>query len=201
MRIVSLVLTAIVAFAPVPAFAQDWINYFNYEEKFSINFPGEPKTEETTIVSQRGDTYPEKIFSASDGTTNYIVKVVDYTDAVVSDVRASIQWEAWHYREAARMNGGLVTFDGYAQVDRIEGHLIVNHPQLQITNADMSRTFVALHLHDRRLYILEATVPPGMPLPMLFQVSLQILDNDGNRVRYNIDADGQRIPANTQTLQ
>ena len=60
---------------------------------------------------------------------------------------------------------------------------------------------IFIDLRDHTGYILEATVPPGMPLPMLFQVSLQILDNDGNRVRYNIDADGQRIPANTETLQ
>lgn len=195
MRIVPFVLTAIVMFAPVPAFAQDWINYFNYEEKFSINLPGEPSVEETTIVSQRGDTYPAKIFRASDGTSDYMVKVVNYADAVVSDVRASIQWEAWHYREAARMDGGTITFDGYAQVDRIEGH------QLQITNSDGSHTFVGIHLHDRRLYVLEATTPAGHPLPMLFQVSLQILDDEGNRVRYNIDADGQRIPADSPTLQ
>jgi hypothetical protein len=195
MRIASFVLTAIVMLAPVPAFAQDWINYFNYEEKFSINMPGEPTIEETTVVSQRGDTYPRKIFRASDGTTEYIVKVDNYAEAVVSDVRASIQWEAWKYREEARMNGGLVTFDGYAQVDRIEGH------QLQITNTDMSHTYIAIHLHDRRLYTLEATVPPGMPLPMLFQVSLQILDDNGDRVRYDIDADGQRVDTDSPTLQ
>ena len=195
MRLVSFILSSVLFAAPVPAFAQNWINYFNNEEKFSINLPGEPTIEETTIVSQRGDTYPAKIFRASDGTSDYMVKVVNYEGAVVSDVRSSIQWEAWHYREAARMNGGLVTFDGYAQVDRIEGH------QLQITNADESRTFVAIHLHDRRLYVLEATTPPGQPLPMLFQVSLQILDDNGERIRYDIDADGQRVETDTETLQ
>jgi hypothetical protein len=195
MRLVSFVLTAIVMLAPVPAAAQDWINYFNYEEKFSVNLPGEPTIEEVNIVSQRGDTYPQKIFRASDGNTDYVVKVINYADAVVSDVRASIQWEAWQYREAARMNGGVVTFDGYAQVDRIEGH------QLQITNPDESHTYVAIHLHDRRLYVLEATVPPGLPLPMLFQVSLQILDDEGERIRYTIDADGQRVQDETETLQ
>ena len=44
-----------------------------------------------------------------------------------------------------------------------------------------------------RLYILEATVPRGAPPPLLFPQSLQILDEKGDRIRYTVDADGQRI--------
>jgi hypothetical protein len=39
-------------------------------------------------------------------------------------------------------------------------------------------------LHENRLYILEATVPPKAPQPGLFQQSLSLLDDAGNRVRY-----------------
>ena len=60
------------------------------------------------------------------------------------------------------------------------------------TNADKSRTFVAIHLHARRLYILEATVPPNSVPPALFQQSLRILDENGTQIRYNLDADGNR---------
>ena len=97
-------------------------------------------------------------------------------------MRGSIAYAAWNFRK----RGGEVTYDAYAQVDRIEGH------QLQITNADQSRTFVAIHLHARRLYILEATVPPGSPPPVDFQISLYILDEEGKRIRYNLDHDGNR---------
>jgi hypothetical protein len=53
-----------------------------------------------------------------------------------------------------------------------------------LTNADRSRTFFAIHLHESRLYILEATVPAGYPEPGLFQQSLRFLDKDGNAIRY-----------------
>jgi hypothetical protein len=187
MRIAVYVLTAMILLAPAPALAQDWIEYVDYEKRFSVNLPGEPTIEETTIVSQRGSTYPAYIYRASDGQSDYMVKVVDYADAIVSDVRGSIAWEAWHYRMSARDAGGEVTFDGYAQIDRIEGH------QLQITNADQSHTYISIHLYNRRLYVLEATSPDGTPRPMLFQVSLSMLNEDGSEARFTIDADGQRI--------
>ena len=81
---------------------------------------------------------------------------------------------------------GEVTYDMYAHIDRVDGH------QLQITRPDGRRLFVALHFHypDRRLYILEAEVPPGETPPALFQVSLQFLDQEGSSIRYQIDDAG-----------
>src|SRR5678815_503397 len=64
-------------------------------------------------------------------------------------------------------------------IDLVEGH------QLQLTNnADKSRTFVAIYMHDNRLYISEGTVPDGDPEPGLFQQSLGFVDSDGNGIRY-----------------
>ena len=188
MRFASYVLTAIIVLAPVPALAQDWFLYVNNDDRFSVNLPGEPTIEDTTIISQRGSPYPTRIFRVSDSASDYMVKVIDYGEAIVSDVRGSIAWEAWHYRMAARDAGGEVTFDGYAQINRIEGH------QLQITNSDQSKTYISIHLYNRRLYVLEATSPEGAPRPMLFQVSLSMLNEDGERARFTIDADGQRLP-------
>jgi hypothetical protein len=196
MRIASCILAAIIMVAPVPAFAQDWINYFDTEQRFSVNLPGEPTIEDTTIVSLRSATYPARIYRANDGESAYLVKVVDYTEAgTLGEVRGSIAWEAWHYRMDAAETGGKVTYDGYAVVDGIQGH------QLQITNADQSRTYIAIHLLAGRLYVLEARVPEGLPLPMLFQVSLQMLDENGNRLRFSTDGDGQRTPDDRETLR
>jgi len=50
----------------------------------------------------------------------------------------------------------------------------------------------AIHLHKSRLYILEATAPAGTPPPGYFQQFLSILDENGERIRYNLDADGVR---------
>jgi hypothetical protein len=65
-------------------------------------------------------------------------------------------------------------------IDLVEGH------QLQLTNtADRSRTYVAIYMHDNRLYMLEGTVPSGYPEPALFQQSLGFVDKDGNGIRYS----------------
>lgn len=195
MRIAISILSAILLLAPVPALAQDWINYFDLDERFSVNLPGEPIIEDTEIVSQRGGTYPQRIYRANDGESQYIVRVINYTGSVISDVRGSTAWEAWKYRQAALESGGTITFDGYAQVDRIEGH------QLQITNTDTTQTFVAMNLLASRLYVLEATVPDSAPPPALFQVSLQMLDENGERASFDIDPDGQRTDLGRETMR
>ena len=71
-----------------------------------------------------------------------------------------------------------MTFFGWFYQDLIEGL------QAQITNADNSRTFVATHMHNDRLYVLEGTVPARAPQPGLFQQSMQFLDAEGRTIRY-----------------
>ena len=72
-----------------------------------------------------------------------------------------------------------MTYYAYGNTDRIEGR------RLQLTNADGSRTFAQIHMHENRLYIFEATVPKGAPAPALFQQSPGFLDKNGVRVRYD----------------
>ena len=67
----------------------------------------------------------------------------------------------------------------YSQTERIEGR------RMQLLNSDGSQTFVMIHMHENRLYILEGTVPAGSPPPALFQQSLSFVDKDGFRVRYD----------------
>ena len=61
---------------------------------------------------------------------------------------------------------------------------LVSGRLLQMTNADKSRTYAAVHQHAGRLYIHQATVPPGMPEPILFMQSLAWSDEKGLAIRY-----------------
>ncbi|MDH3417837.1 MAG: hypothetical protein OEM78_00035 [Gammaproteobacteria bacterium] len=167
--------------------AQGWIDYVDLEQRFRINLPHEPAVEDSAFLGEYGDELPVRIYTASDGISDYKVSVIDYRSAGVTENRASIAFQALQYRR----RGGEVTHDAYAQIDRIEGH------QLQITNPDQSRTFVAIHLHRGRLYVVEANAPPGAPPPGLVQQSLVMLDEYGNHVRYELDADGNRARART----
>jgi uncharacterized membrane protein YgcG len=55
---------------------------------------------------------------------------------------------------------------------------------LQLTNPDASRSYVAIYLHENRLYVLDATVAKGQPPPLIFQQSFAMLGPDGNSIRY-----------------
>ena len=184
MRVVRMLAFVLAVFLPASAFAQEWIEYVDCAERFSVNFPGQPAIRDTTYQPQRGNALPARVYTVQDGPRRYSVTVVHYAGGFrdVSDVLGSIAWEAWNFRK----RGGKVTYDAYAQVDHIHGH------QIHITNPDKSLTFAAIHLHASRLYILEATAPPQTPGAVHFQQSLMILDDKAVRIRYNLDTEGNR---------
>ena len=71
-----------------------------------------------------------------------------------------------------------VTHFGWHFLELVEGL------QLHLTNPDQSQTYAAIYLHADRLYVLEATVPQGRRGMGLFQQSMQFLDEEGRRIRY-----------------
>ena len=177
------VLSASTLSAQTPA-TPEWTEFVEKTERFSINFPGRPTVRETMYPPQRGQPVPARIFTVDEGPRRYSVTVVNLaTIREPSDIKGSVAWEAWNFRK----RGGEISYDAYAQVDRIEGH------QLHITNRDKTVSFVGIYVHARRLYILEARVPPDSPGAIHFQQSLFILDEEGKRIRYDLDADGNRV--------
>lgn len=195
MRPLRILAAACIALAAAPSFAQDWSTYTNKVDRFEVNLPGEPKVSEITWASEYGAVFPARVYAYEQNGNRYSVTVVDYTDAErihaartnrteadsgamywQIDVQASVAYAATKFRQRP---GVKVTFDAWHYIDLVSGH------QLQLTNADQSRTFAGIYLHESRLYILEATVPARAPQPGLFQQSLSFLDASGNKVRYN----------------
>lgn len=177
-----------------PSGAQTWTSYVDRDDRFSVNFPGEPEVEEIRWDSEYRAVFPGRRHSYVDGDRSYSVTVIDYTESErihaertnktqadslpnywQIDVMSSIAYAAWQYRQQA----AEVTYDAWHYIDLIAGH------QLQLTNPDQTRSFVGIYLHESRLYIIEARVPADAPPPGLFQQSLTFLDDDGQRVRYN----------------
>lgn len=193
MRFIALALALLTSMA-VPASAQEWTEYVNREEGFTVNFPGQPQVREITWPSEYGMTFSGRVYSAQRGAERYSVTVIDYRDAEKKylaldrppsfrqaiywqiDIMASIQYAATKlYRQRP---GAKVTYDAWHYIDLVEGH------QLHVTNADRSITHASIYLHENRLYILDGTVPPKAPEPGLFTQSLGFLDAEGQRVRY-----------------
>ena len=79
-----------------------------------------------------------------------------------------------------------------AEVDAVSADLLVGSWVLQITNSDRGLTYVAIHLGSKRLYIAEATVPAEYPPPADFQQSIYFIDENGIRVEYDLDYEGNK---------
>lgn len=184
-----------------PTFAQGWVQFTSELDRFEIQSLGELEMHETTFDSEYGAVMPSRVYTYEDGPNHYSVTVVDYTDAErihaerlnrseadyelywEIDIRASVAYAATNLRN----RGGEVTYDAYHYIDRIEGQ------QLQITNNDLSRTYAAIYLHDSKLYIVEATVARGSIPPGFFQQSMQWIDENGDRIRYQNYSDAVKV--------
>lgn len=202
MQLTKLAPILLAAFVVNEAAAQQWSQYRDESEFFAVNFPGEPVITEAPYASEYGATFPSKIYTVEYDDYHYSVTVVDFSDAqrIYEELpdktdEAGSRW-LWLYDQIGgtafaaqnfRKRGGTVTFDAWNHIDFVEGH------QIQMTNDDGSRTFAGIYLHNRRLYILEATVPAtGLP-PGLFQQSITFLDDTGTRVRYELSPERRRV--------
>ena len=184
---------------------QDWVEYTSREDRFTVLFPAQPAVRAFTYTSWREAQLPARTHSVQRGADRYSVTVVDYTVAERVHTERAKTCEAgahtlcrgndlvsqgvggWKYdvhgaldhaSSEFLMRNAKVTYFAWATIDRITGR------QIHLTNADQSRTFAQIHMHENRLYIVEATVPAQAPEPGLFQQSPRFLDAAGRPVRY-----------------
>jgi hypothetical protein len=192
------------------AHAQGWIKFVSEQDQFLVNFPGEPTVVETDYVTESNATVPSRVYSAMARGGRYSIKVIDYTDIEAAhvalcqeleaeldrvspnqctgrqhfrDLDGAIAYEAWSIR--SRYRDGEITYDAFGRVDGVPGH------QIQILHPDGSRSFIGLYMYERRLYVLEGTVPGDAPPPGLFQQSLGLVDELGRRIRLESDSEGR----------
>ena len=185
------------------ATAQELSDYISIKDGFKITFPAEPKVSETTWTSQQSFVLPARVYSLDKGKERYSVTVVDYSgiekmgiDKVKGcpvgaplcrgtdisgpglwkhDVREAIQYATFKLLQ----RDAKLTDLTWSQHDLVEG----NDIQL-VNNADQSRTYAVVAMHEMKLYIVEATVPKGYPPATMFQTSLGWVDKNGKPIRY-----------------
>lgn len=158
-----------------------WVEYEDRSEFFFVNFPERPTITTTTWQARQGQRYPAKVYTAYEGPSRYTMTVVNLAEMKdLTEMKSMISWEAWQIRK----RGGEITYDMYGQIDRIQGH------QLHIKNADKTTSIIGIYLHDKRLYIMEARTVEGNVGGLLFEPSLSILDENGRRIRYDLDEYG-----------
>ena len=195
---------ALIICASAIAFAQDWIEFASRQERFTCLFPAQPKVIETAWTSEFGAILPARIYNADQGQSRYSLTVVDYNPIEQLGVEKSkscppgtetcqgvADWGLGYWKNDVR--GAIVyAVSKFLARDAKITHLMWNSQQvvqgqeLQLTNnADQSRTFASVYMHENRLLILEATVPKNYPPPTLFTQSLSWLDENGKVIRYS----------------
>ena len=204
MRAMSLLSAALILSWAAPAAPQQWIEFASTDDRFTLNFPHQPQIETTTYTSEFGAVLPARVYRAEDGPRRYALTVVDYrplerilTEKAEAcppgaetcsgtlatsgrgqwrtDLRGALVYASWQFMQ----RDAKVTSYIWAFIDLVEGH------RLQMTNnADQSRTFASVHMHENKLYILEATAPRGLHGQEQFQQSLGWLDENGIALRY-----------------
>src|SRR5215470_11583277 len=186
------------------AFAQEWIEFTSLADHITCVFPAQPKVTEIMWHSEYGAVLPGRVYSAMEGQSRYSLTVVDYNPverllvekskacpAGTETCQGVVDWGLGYWKNDVR--GAIVyATSKFVQRDARVTHLMWNSQQmvqgqeLQLTNnADQSRTFASIYMHENRLIILEATVPKGYPQPALFTQSLTWLDEKGNGIRYS----------------
>src|SRR2546430_14415325 len=81
MRLIPLIAAALSGFLAAPAFAQEWIEYSNQKDFFSITLPGEPTVREITYETEYAIKLPGRVYTYEANRNRYSVTVVDYADA------------------------------------------------------------------------------------------------------------------------
>ncbi len=181
------------------ASAQEWREYSNRTDFFSINFPGEPKVKDTTYMTEYAITLPARVHIYENGRSRYSVTVVDYTneekledervktckaaggdgDLCNNHARGDMRGAIIHATFELIQKSAKVTHLALSNADRVDGH------ELYFTNPDGTRTCAGVYFHEGRLYVIEGTVPANLPPPALFYQSIGFLDKDGKRIRYD----------------
>ena len=203
-RLMSLMSAALVLSISGPSFAQDWVEFASREERFTCIFPAQPRVTETTWSSEYGAVLPARLYSATQGQSRYSLTVVDYKPverllvekskscpAGAETCQGIGDWGLGYWKNDVR---GAIVYatskflqrDGKVTRLMWNSAALVQGQELQlINNADQSRTFASIYMHENRLLIMEATVPRGYPPPANFTQSLGWLDESGRGIRYS----------------
>jgi len=181
----------------------DWEDVVSREERFSANFPGHPVIHETIWFSQFGAVLPARVYSVTNGQSRYSATVVDYNPVERLLVERSRScppgantcqgipdWGIGYWKTDIR-GALLYVISRFQQRDAKvttlswNGVALVQGVEMRLTNnADQSRTFASIYMHENRLLVLEATVPRGAAPPVAFNESINWLDEQGRPVRY-----------------
>ncbi len=176
MRSAGLIPALVPLFLSGAASAQVWQEYVNRDNNFQINFPAEPTTTETQYRTVKGTMLRARVFTAvapagSITAGTYKVTIVDYSTAL-NEIGDAI--------EQARATIKAKGTTKYDEVNDLDRHREWRMTVETATTRILASTLIAA---NNRLYIAEGETALSAPPPAQFHVSLQILNEEGVRIR------------------
>jgi len=177
MRMGFIIPAVVAVFVSGAAYAQAWDVYTNRDNFFTLNLPSEPTETSAPYKTAKGTTLMMKTFTAvappgSLLSGKYSLHVIDYASAT-GELATAIEEAAKTYRAK-----GKAAYEGVNMLD--------NHRSWRQTVETANERILTeiLVAKNNRLYISESATALNAPPPAQFQASLQILDENGVRIRY-----------------
>jgi len=197
-----------------------WREYTNRGDLFTVNFPGRPVVTDVPWRTEYGSYLPAYSYTAKQGASTYSVTVVNYNwvqalskarveERCVQDVNderctGDTSWSGIGYWKNDLRGAMIFAQSKFLQRDgkvtRFKWNYLpqgIESNELEVVNADTSRTSVVTAIHLNRLYIVEATTPADQPVPTFFAGSLSLLNVEGIRAFHEgVYVNGTRVDPN-----
>ena len=174
MRFATLFPAALVLSLAGAVSAQEWAEFVDRADHFTVNMPGDPAKQDMMYKTAKGTSLPAHVYSAKDRRGEYYMTVVDYRNASPEELASAIKEASDGVRAK-----GKPTYD---EPGNLDGH---HSQRITIeTAAGRRRLAEILVSNDKRLYISEAETALNAPPPAQYQASIQVLDDEGVRIRY-----------------
>lgn len=187
MRFLGLIPAVLALFFSATAQAQVWSEWADRENRFTVNFPGDPAKTEMPYKTAKGTNLTARVFTAEADPSSrqagtYSVTVVDYKSAP-DEAGTAIAEAAGAIRAK-----GAVKYDEANNIDQMASW------RLTIETPDNRRLLAEVLMSaEKRLYIVQAITSLKVAPPAQFQASVQILDEEGVRIRYKTVGSSERV--------
>ena len=166
MRLVSVLSVVFVLSVSGSGFAQEWSEYINRDDLFTVHLPTKPKVETITYTSEFNGELPARLYTAEDSLGRYSLTVVDFYTNIEQiaaervktcppgnepcrggpvigwgywriELRGALVWASWKYLQK---DVKLIHYM-WNNVDLVEGHEMT-----VVSNVDRSKSYVSIYL-------------------------------------------------------
>jgi hypothetical protein len=157
--------------------------YVNCSNRFAVMFPAEPESHSATYRTPSSALVPARRFLVEDGTGRFAVTVADFSNG--PSVSEQIVERAAQDLRAR----GEVKFQASDRYD-----LSTPGRQLNIIERDGRQLRASVYMAEHRLFIAEASAPPGDMNALLFEQSMTLIDAAGRDLNKAVELNSNAAP-------